>query len=371
LLKTTSFVLRWALLGVIAAAVFVAFQQPSIFSSMGERVRAFLSPGATYAQAVKAAAPSVVSIRTATAVRRSSNPLLEDPLFREFFDVPTPSRSTQFETGLGSGVIVGRQVILTNHHVVSGVDRIEVVLYDGRTGPGRIVGVDPETDLAVIHTDLKLPQAIKFATQASVNVGDVALAIGNPLGIGQTVTQGIVSATGRDRVGINTFENFIQTDAAINPGNSGGALVNQKGQLIGINAAILEYRGIGFAIPGNMAKSVLSQLLSKGEVARGWLGIEARDLSAALSRRFGIQVDNGIIVLSIIPQGPAALAGIKVGDVISKIDGHLIQDSREALRRIADLEPMKKTTITIERAGKTLDTVAMVQIRPKMRSQIR
>ena len=148
-------------------------------------------------------------------------------------------------------------------------------------------------------------------------------------------------------------------------------MVNQKGQLIGINAAILEYRGIGFAIPGNMAKSVLSQLLSKGEVARGWLGIEARDLSAALSRRFGIQVDNGIIVLSIIPQGPAALAGIKVGDVISKIDGHLIQDSREALRRIADLEPMKKTTITIERAGKTLDTVAMVQIRPKMRSQIR
>lgn len=329
------------------------------------------SPSATYARAVKTAAPSVVSIRTATAVRRTSNPLLEDPLFREFFDVPNPSPSTQFETGLGSGVIVGPQVILTNHHVVSGVDRIEVILFDGRKGPGRIIGMDPETDLAVVHTDLKLPNPIKFANQASVNVGDIALAIGNPLGVGQTVTQGIVSATGRDRVGINTFENFIQTDAAINPGNSGGALVNHQGQLIGINAAILEYRGIGFAIPGDMAKSILSQLLSKGEVARGWLGIEARDLSPALSRRFGIQSDNGIIVLSIIPQGPAALAGIEVGDVISKIDGHSIHDSREALNRIAELEPMKKTTITIERAGETLDTVAMVQERPKMSKQIR
>lgn len=371
MLKLFIFVAKWTLLGIAIAASIIVLQNPSALPALSSRVSNFGSPGSTFAHAVTTAGSSVVSIRTATAVRQQSNPLLNDPLFREFFDVPAPGPSTQYETGLGSGVIVGPGTIVTNHHVVSGVDRIEVVLYDGQTGAGQILGVDPETDLAIVQTKLTLPKAIKFAPMSSVNVGDIVLAIGNPLGIGQTVTQGIVSATGRDRIGINTFENFIQTDAAINPGNSGGALVNHEGELIGINAAILEYRGIGFAIPSDMARSVINQLLADGEVTRGWLGIEARDLSPALIRRFGIRAQSGVIVLSVIPDGPAALAGLRVGDVISKIDGFAVADSRDALNRIAFLKPMNKTNLRVERNGETMDITAMVHNRPKTRTPAR
>ena len=321
----------------------------------------------SHASAVNKALPSVVSIRTATAVRKESNPLLKDPLFQEFFDVPGTPPPTEYETGLGSGVIVGEQVILTNHHVVNGVDRIEVVLFDGRRTPAIIVGVDPETDLAVISTRMKLPEPITFAPPMSTEIGDIALAIGNPVGIGITVTQGIVSATGRDRVGINTFENFIQTDAAINPGNSGGALVNANGELIGVNAAILGYQGIGFAIPSNLAQNVLNQLLSNGEVTRGWLGIEARDLTPALSKRFEIGLTRGIVVLAVMPQGPASLAGVQIGDVIFKIDGHAIADSRDALNRISELEPSRSTVLTIQRGKETLELSAITQSRPQIR----
>ncbi|MGR8948128.1 MAG: trypsin-like peptidase domain-containing protein [Gammaproteobacteria bacterium] len=357
------FAVRWTLVGLLLAILYLISSDffPTFFD------RGLRGSKVSHSQAVKKALPSVVSIRTATAVRHESNPLLADPLFQEFFDVPATPPPTQFETGLGSGVIVGKKVILTNHHVVNGVDRIEVVLSDGRRTAALIVGVDPETDLAVIRTDLELPESITFADPMSVEIGDIALAIGNPVGIGITVTQGIVSATGRNRVGINTFENFIQTDAAINPGNSGGALVNTYGELIGVNAAILGYQGIGFAIPSGLARTVLQQLLTNGEVTRGWLGIEARDLTAALGERFGTSLKRGIVVLAVMPQGPAALAGLQNGDVIFKIDGHLIADSRDAVNRIAQLEPTLETVLSVQRGSEILELTAMVQRRPKIR----
>ena len=361
--KVFKFITQWSLIGVCLAIGYLLIQrlQP------GPHPLGIGGDPSSYASAVATAMPSVVSIHTATAVRRPSNPLLSDPLFQEFFSGPSNTLATEYETSLGSGVIVANGLVLTNYHVVNGVDRIELALFDGRRGNARVLGVDPEADLAVLNTDLALPQAIRFAATDKLKIGDVALAIGNPLGIGLTVTQGIISATGRDRIGINAFENFIQTDAAINPGNSGGALVDVNGELIGINAAILGYQGIGFAIPADMARSVLRELVDTGEVTRGWLGIEARDLSAQLRQRFNIKSKQGILVLSVLPQGPAALAGIRPGDVIFEIDGAAINDSRQALNAIARLKPANETLLGVERERSTLALSAMVQSRPRIR----
>ena len=357
------FMIKWSLIGIFLALVYVLFVETGQLTKFtrGDENRP------SYARAVTNAIPSVVSIRTATAIRRPQNPLLADPLFQEFFNAPNKRAPTEYETSLGSGVVVAPGLIVTNHHVVNAVDRIEIVLHDGRRGDAAVLGTDPEADLAVLSTQLPLPDAIDFAPNDSIQIGDIALAIGNPLGIGLTVTQGIVSATGRDRVGINAFENFIQTDAAINPGNSGGALVNVKGELIGINAAILGYQGIGFAIPGEMARTVLEELVEHGQVTRGWLGIEARDLTKPLRQRFQITNQHGILVLSVSAQGPADLAGIKAGDVIFEIDGQTITDSRHALNIIAHLKPANKTRLGIERQGQELVLSAMVQSRPQVR----
>lgn len=368
--KTIVFFLKWSALGVLLAGLLLVYQGPRSWRNFVDAVIGSAGGQASYTAAVKVAAPAVVSIRTVTAAPAQSNPLLDDPLFRDFFNVP-PASPNNVETGVGSGVIVGPNTIVTNHHVIDGAQQILIVLHDGRRGIGNVLGSDPDTDLAVLRTELALPRAIRFTNEQQVNVGDIVLAIGNPLGIGQTVTQGIVSATGRDRIGINTFENFVQTDAAINPGNSGGALVNAKGELVGVNAAILAYQGIGFAIPGSMVKQVLTQLLKHGEVARGWLGIDARDLSSALGERFGINAEHGIIVLSVMPQGPAAQAGILTGDVITQIDGEIISDSRDALKRISELSPMQETTLTIERRNQTLETKVMVQNRPRFQHRVR
>ena len=357
------FVAKWSVLGIAIALGYLGLER--LFSDVSSYRP--IASSSSYAAAVAQAMPSVVSIRTATAVRQPDNPLLSDPLFQEFFNAPRSSPPTEYETSLGSGVIVGQGLILTNHHVVNGVDRIELVLYDGRRGDAMVLGVDPEADLAVLRTAMALPPAINFAPAQRTQIGDVALAIGNPLGIGLTVTQGIVSATGRDRVGINAFENFIQTDAAINPGNSGGALVDINGELIGINAAILGYQGIGFAIPSDMAQAVLQELVQNGTVIRGWLGIEARDLSAPLRQRFNISSERGILVLAVLPQGPAALAGLRTGDVIFEIGDTPISDSRDALNIIAKLKPANKTTLGVEREGHVLKLSAMVQSRPQVR----
>ncbi len=319
----------------------------------------------SYAVAVQRAAPTVVSIHTATTVSGTPNPLFQDPVFRKFFRTPGPPPTSALETSLGSGVIVNSDgYILTNFHVVNGAERIQAVLYDGRVAEAKIVGVDPATDIAVLQIDHTGLPSIAFADSNDAKVGDIVLAIGNPLGVGQTVTQGIISATGRNRVGINTFENFIQTDAAINPGNSGGALIDVDGQLIGINSAILGYPGIGFAIPTSIAVDIMQQLISTGTVERGWIGIEARDLSAILRSELKVKVDSGIVVLAVMATGPAAMAGLRPGDVITHIAGQAVRDSQQAIDTISRLRPGTSVSITGSRRGAkhTFDT--MVAKRP-------
>ena len=292
----------------------------------------------SYATAVEKAAPAVVNINTAKLVTVRPHPFFDDPVFRQFFgrgrdELVTPRQ--QVERSLGSGVIMSdRGYILTNHHVIHGADAIQVSLRDGRMAKANVVGSDPETDLAVLKIDLKQLPVIAVGHSERLRVGDVVLAIGNPFGVGQTVTMGIVSATGRNRLGINTFENFIQTDAAINPGNSGGALVDAAGNLIGINTAIFSksggYQGIGFAIPVNMVSSVLEDILKHGRPLRGWLGIEAHEINPEIARALGLKTADGVIITGVARASPAHRAGLQPGDVIRAIDG---KKSPPAVRR--------------------------------------
>jgi Do/DeqQ family serine protease len=271
-------------------------------------------------------------------------------------------------------VIVSKNgYVLTNYHVIEGADEIQVALRDGRSAEAEIAGTDPESDLAVLKIQLEKLPTITFASSDDLKVGDVVLAIGNPFGVGQTVTMGIVSATGRDRLGINVFENFIQTDAAINPGNSGGALVNPYGHLVGINTAIFSrsggYQGIGFAIPVSSAIDVMQQIIETGHVTRGWLGIEVQDITPQLAESFGLKDTQGVIVAGILRNGPAANAGLQPGDVIKEINGKPMRDSRDVMNVIAKAAPEEKVFITILRQGKKDEIQASVGKRPPLRSQ--
>jgi serine protease DegS len=279
----------------------------------------------SYAAAVEAAAPAVVNVYTTKVVTERASPFFDDPFFRYFFGDRLAPRK-RLENSLGSGVIVSRDgYILTNNHVVENAAGIEVLLHDGRNAEAKLVGTDPETDVAVLKIGLEQLPTITLSQDKNLLVGDVVLAIGNPFGVGQTVTMGIVSATGRDRVGINTFENFIQTDAAINPGNSGGALVDAKGNLVGINTAIFSRsggsQGIGFAIPMSIARDIMSQIIETGQVSRGWLGVEAQDITPQLAESFNLQGVTGVIIAGIQRSGPAAQAGLRPGDIITSING--------------------------------------------------
>ncbi len=317
------------------------------------------------AVAVQRAAPTVVSIHTVTTVAETANPLFKDPVFREFCRIPATPPASDLETSLGSGVIVDSDgYILTNFHVVNDADRIQAVLYDGRVAEAKIVGGDPATDIAVLKIKYTGLPSIVIGDSNDAKVGDIVLAIGNPLGVGQTVTQGIISATGRNRVGINTFENFIQTDAAINPGNSGGALIDIDGRLIGINSAILGYPGIGFAIPTSIAVDIMQQLITTGTVERGWIGIEARNLSTILRSELNAKSDFGIVVLAVMATGPAAMAGLRPGDIVTHIAGQAIRDSQQAIETISGLRPGTSVSIVASRRGekRTFDT--MVAKRP-------
>ncbi|MBC7945098.1 MAG: Do family serine endopeptidase [Burkholderiales bacterium] len=306
----------------------------------------------TFSGAVTKAMPSVVNIFTTTAVKQPQNPLMNDPLFRHFFgDRP---EMNQKRASLGSGVIVSSQgLILTNHHVVASGDEIEVALSDGRKAQARIVGSDPETDLAVLQVDIADLPAITFGQSERAGVGDVVLAIGNPFGVGQTVTMGIVSALRRDHLGINTFENFIQTDAAINPGNSGGALIDISGNLIGINTAIFSQTGgslgIGFAIPVSLARQVMEQIVETGGVTRGWIGVEAQELTADLAESFKLPNTEGVLISGVLRGGPADKAGIKPGDILLSVDGKSVTDSTSMLNLIAVLQPGVEATVEIAR----------------------
>lgn len=323
----------------------------------------------SFAGAVAIAAPAVVNIHTTKRVNVSRFPFPVDPALRQFFEqVPGMSQS-QKTTSLGSGVIVSTKgLVLTNLHVIDGADEILVGLRDGRQAVARILGSDRDSDLAVLRIDLKdLPELPLFAG-AQPRVGDVVLAIGNPFGVGQTVTMGIVSALGRDGLGINTYENFIQTDAAINPGNSGGALIDAQGRLIGLNTAIYSKTGgslgIGFAIPASAVQLVMSQIEEHGHVKRGWLGIEPQDMTSDLARAFGLNKSTGVIIAGLLRDGPAAKAGLKVGDIVLSMDDQKVDDTTKLMARIAAKAPGEKIKLEVYRNGKTQVVIVSAGQRP-------
>ena len=333
-----------------------------------------LSPG-SYHDAVKRSMPAVVNIFTSKAAnkpksRKGINPNSADPLFKFFFGDQPPEEEPS--SSLGSGVLVSPEgYILTNHHVISDADEIDIALSDGRKVKAKVIGSDPETDIAVLKIEVKqLPTSITLGKVESVRVGDVVLAIGNPFGVGQTVTSGIISALGRDHVGINTFENFIQTDAAINPGNSGGALIDTRGNLIGINTAIYSNNGgsmgIGFAIPINLAKQVMESILANGSVTRGWIGVEPQNLSKELSESLGLPTNTqGVLISGVLEGGPAARGGIKPGDVLVAVNDNPTKDVRQLLNQIAQITPSKEAKLKVLRKAKEIELTVQVGKRPK------
>ena len=327
----------------------------------------------SYSAAANKAMPAVVNIFTSSKLS-APNPheqFRDDPLFKHFFgDQPENDEDSQPDSSLGSGVIVSEQgLILTNDHVVSSADEIEVALADGRKLAAKVVGTDPDTDLAVLKVEAENLPSITFAANEKLNVGDVVLAIGNPFGVGQTVTQGIVSALGRNHLGINTYENFIQTDASINPGNSGGALIDAEGNLVGINSAIYSRSGgsmgIGFAIPASIAKQVMEQIAVSGNVTRGWIGIEAQDITPELAESFKLSKPQGSLIAGVLRDSPADIAGLKAGDVLLAINDKEVLDSSGMLNIIAALKPNDKAELKIARAAKEITVNVAVGKRPK------
>ena len=330
---------------------------------------------AGYSDAAKRALPSVVHIFTSKEVRTSQGPLspfFNDPLFRHFFGDQFQNE-TRRTSGLGSGVIVSANgYILTNYHVVERAGEIEVALADGRKLPAKLVGADPESDLAVLQVRAEKLPAITFGSDATAQVGDAVLAIGNPFGVGQTVTMGIISALGRSHLGINTFENFIQTDAAINPGNSGGALIDALGNLLGINTAIYSQSGgslgIGFAIPGSSAQKVMEEIIQYGQVTRGWIGVEAQEITPELAESFGLPSDTrGALISGVLRASPADRAGIRPGDILQRVAGKSVSDPDNMLDLIAGLKPGNEVTFTVHRDRKQIDIPLKVGKRPAYR----
>jgi len=360
--RTLIFLLQSATIG-LALAFIVVWLRPSWFldaAGPGGNGEVF-----SYATAVERAAPAVVNIHSNRRVTSARAPLFEDPLVERYFGDRSTPQSERIETSLGSGVLIStRGYILTNHHVIADAEAIQVALHDGRIASASVVGRDPDTDLALLHINLDDLPAIPIARGTDLRVGDVVLAIGNPFGIGQTVTQGIVSGTGRNYLGLNTFENFIQTDAAINPGNSGGALVNARGELIGINTAFYGQgggsQGIGFAIPADLARGVMQQLVEHGRVIRGWLGVAPQDMTPELASAVGLQSARGVLVTAVQLESPAASAGIRPGDVITAIDDVEVADGRDALNRIAAMRPGTVVRLALWRDGTLRETRATI-----------
>lgn len=325
----------------------------------------------SYADAVARAAPSVVNVYTTKHVNVPLAPLPDDPVLRQLFgQVPGISRR-QATTSLGSGVVVDHDgYVLTNYHVVQAADAIEVALADGRKDTAQVVGADPDTDLAVLKlASLRNLPAAALAPERRLRVGDVVLAIGNPFGVGQTTTQGIVSALERNGLGLNAYENFIQTDAAINPGNSGGALVDAQGNLVGINTAIYSESGgslgIGFATPIDIARKVMDEIVKTGGVKRGWLGVEPQDLTPELARAFQMERDaGGVIIAGMLRDSPAARGGLRVGDIVQTVNGKPVMDTPGLLAAIAQLTPGRRATLGLLRGGRTITVTVVAGVRP-------
>ena len=331
-------------------------------------------PGTGFSAAAQKVMPAVVNIFTSTEIKAPTNPFLDDPRFRFFFGDELDN-SPQRGSSLGSGVIISQDgYILTNHHVVEAADQIEVALSDGRKAKGHIIGSDPETDLAVIKIDLPgtLP-AITFGHSDQSQVGDIVLAIGNPFGVGQTVTMGIVSALKRNHLGLNTFENFIQTDAAINPGNSGGALVDANGNLIGINSAIYSPNGgslgIGFAIPVSTAKKIMEQIIQSGSVTRGWVGVAVQELTPELAESFKLGNAQGVLISEVVRGSPADKAGVHAGDILTMVDNKPLTDSSVMLETISNLPPGKVVMLKLLRNQREVAVQVTVGKRPRPKAQ--
>jgi serine protease Do len=348
-----------------AEALAGAFVPTPAFAQVGR------GGGATLADVAERAVPSVVNISATKVIRRRIDPFFDDPFFREFFGpVPSVPRERQAKS-LGSGVIVSADgLVLTNNHVVSGAQELKVTLSDGREFEAEVVGSDPETDVAVVRlqgqvTDLP---PLALGDSSNLRLGDVVLAIGNPFGVGQTVTMGIISATGRSRVGIVDYEDFIQTDAAINPGNSGGALVNMNGELIGINTAILSrtggYQGVGFAIPTDLAEPIMRGLIRDGKIVRGWLGVTIQELNKDLAEGLGIDINAGVLISEVHPDSSAAKAGLERGDVVVELDGKAMISASRLRNALAAKQPGAKVTLKILRDGKRKTVVATLGARP-------
>jgi len=324
----------------------------------------------SFSNVAKKVMPSVVSVFTTQEVKVPSHPLLNDPMFRRFFG-DRFEEQTQRKSGLGSGVIVSPEgYILTNHHVVAAADEIGVELFDGRRAKANIIGSDPETDLAVIKINMKGLPSVTFGHSDQAKVGDIVLAIGNPLGIGQTVTMGIISALGRKQRGINTYVDFIQTDAAINQGNSGGALVDATGNLIAINTMIISQTGgsvgIGLSIPTTVAKPIMEQIIQTGSVTRGWIGVAVQDLTPELAESFKLNNVNGALIAGVKENGPAGRAGIKLGDLMIAVEGKTVTNSSDMLDLIAALPPGQTATFTVMRNQAEKSVEISIGTRPKL-----
>ncbi|HWH81097.1 MAG TPA: trypsin-like peptidase domain-containing protein [Burkholderiaceae bacterium] len=358
---------QWLQRGAAAAPSIV-----TIGAGAPAAVPAALPGGAvtSYSAAARRAAPAVVSITASKAPPRGARS--DDPVFRFFFgDRSRPSRGEP-QIGLGSGVIVSDAgYLLTNNHVIDGADDIEVMLTDGRQARAKLVGTDPDTDVAVLKIELDKLPAISFGDAEKLQVGDVVLAIGNPFDVGQTVTSGIVSALGRNKLGINTFENFIQTDAAINPGNSGGALVDAAGNLLGINTAIYSRTGgslgIGFAIPVSTARQVMEALIKEGQVTRGWLGVEQRDLTPDIAQTLNLPIKQGVLITGVLQSGPASAGGLRPGDVVTSVAGTPVASAYQLLNAVASLRPKAVAAIGVQRGDKALTVDVTVGQRPRSR----
>ncbi len=327
-------------------------------------------PTASFSIAAQKVMPAVVNIFTTSEIKNPNNAFMDDPRFRFFFGDQFEDNAPQQTSSLGSGVLVSHDgYILTNHHVVEAADQIEVALADGRKAKGHIIGSDPETDLAVIKIELgnSLP-AITFGHSEEAQVGDIVLAVGNPFAVGQTVTMGIVSAVKRNHLGLNAFENFIQTDAAINPGNSGGALVDVNGNLIGINSAIYSPNGgslgIGFAIPASTAKKIMEQIILTGSVTRGWIGVAVQEITPELAESFKLGKIQGVLISEVVRGGPADKAKVKAGDILISVDNKPLIDSSSMLETIAALLPGKAVTLKLLRNQKEVVVQVKIGRRP-------
>ena len=330
---------------------------------------------ASFSAAAQKVMPAVVNVFTTSEVKNPTNPFMDDPRFRYFFGDQLEDNAPQQASSLGSGVLVSHDgYILTNHHVVEAADQIEVALADGRKTKAHIIGSDPETDLAVIKIDLgnNLP-AITFGQPDQAQVGDIVLAVGNPFAVGQTVTMGIVSALKRNHLGLNAFENFIQTDAAINPGNSGGALVDVNGNLIGINSAIYSPNGgslgIGFAVPVSIAKKIMEQIILTGSVTRGWIGVAVQEITPELAESFKLGKIQGVLISEVVRGGPADHAKVKAGDILLSVDGKPLIDSTSMLETVAALQPGKSATLKLLRNQREISVQVKIGRRPHPKTQ--